>query len=178
LVQDAEGNEGRLANVLVFVESESLSGYQFRVPTSPAVLDHKGCHYVPRVMGVRVGQPLVILNSDATMHNTHPLTQKNPEWNRTQPPGTPPLVKTFNRPEKLVIFKCNQHPWEKAFVGVFDHPFFAVSDQQGKFQIEGLPPGQYRVVAWHERFGEKTVDITFLPGEARELIFDFTAAER
>jgi len=177
LTEDAVGNQGRLANVLVYIESESLSGYEFPLPTSLAVLEHRGCSYVPRVLGVRVGQPLMIQNSDATMHNTHPLAQKNADWNQTQPPGTPPLMHTFKRPE-LVPFKCNQHPWEKAYVAVFDHPFFAVSDVQGEFRIEGLPPGQYRVVAWHERFGEKSADITFLPGEARNLTFEFTAAER
>ncbi|HEV7474443.1 MAG TPA: carboxypeptidase regulatory-like domain-containing protein [Pyrinomonadaceae bacterium] len=175
---DAEGNEGRLANVLIYVESESLKGYEFPLVTAPAVLEHRGCNYAPRLLGVRVGQPLVILNSDTTAHNTHPQPQNNPEWNQTQPPSSPPLVKTFKRPEKVMPFRCNQHPWEKAFVSVFDHPFFAVSDAQGSFRIEGLPPGQYRVVAWHERFGEKSVDITFLPGEARDLTFEFTAAER
>src|SRR4030095_6262499 len=97
------------------------------------------------------------------MHNTHPVPQNNPEWNQTQPPGSPPLVKTFKRPEKLVPFKDNQHPWQRAYVRVVEHPFFAVSDEQGNFKIEGLPPGQYKVVAWHERFGEKSVDITLLP---------------
>lgn len=176
--EDAVGSEGSLANVLVYVESASLNEYEFTLSTSPATLEHRGCTYVPHVLGIRVGQPLVILNLDSTMHNTHPVPQKNPEWNQTQPPGSPPLVKTFKRPEKLVPFKDNQHPWQRAYVGVFDHPFFAVSDEQGSFKIEGLPPGQYRVVAWHERFGEKTVDITFLAGEPRTLTFDFTAAER
>lgn len=175
--EDAVGSEGTLANVLVYLEGASLSEYEFTPPTSPITLEHRGCSYRPRVLGVRVGQPLVILNLDPTMHNTHPLTQKNPEWNQTQPPGTPPLVKTFKQPEKFVVFKCNQHPWEKAYVGVFDYPFFAVSDEQGHFKIEGLPPGQYRVVAWHERFGEKSVDITLLPGEARDLSFTFNAKE-
>jgi len=174
----AEGDKGRLANVLVYVESESLQTYNFERPSAPVVLEHRGCSYLPRVLGIQVGQPLVILNSDTTMHNTHPQPQKNPEWNQTQPPGTPPLVHTFKRPEKLIPFKCNQHPWEKAFLAVFDHPFFALSDQRGTFRIQGLPPGQYKVVAWHERFGEKTIDITFLPGEARDLTFDFAAAER
>lgn len=175
--EDAVGSEGKLANVLVYVEGASLGEYEFTPPTSTVTLEHRGCSYLPRVSGVRVGQPLVILNLDATMHTTHPLTQKNPEWNQTQPPGTPPLVKTFKRPEKFVAFRCNQHPWEKAYVGVFDHPFFAVSDEQGSFKIEGLPPGQYKVIAWHERFGEKSVDITFLPGEARDLSFTFNAME-
>lgn len=174
----AAGDNGKLANVLVYVESESLQTYAFKEPASPATLEHKGCRYAPHVLAIRVGQPLMIVNSDTTTHNTHITPQKNAEWNHTQEPGAPALMKTFRRPEKFVPFKCNQHPWEKAYVGVFNHPFFAVSDQRGRFKIEGLPPGQYKVIAWHERFGEKIVDITFLPGEARDLTFSFNAMEQ
>jgi hypothetical protein len=173
----AEGDEGRLANVMVYVEGESLQTYNFESPTSLAVLEHRGCRFVPHVLGIRVGQPLAILNSDPTFHNTHPTPRTNPEWNRSQPKGGDAIKVTFKRPEKFIPFKDNMHPWQKAYLGVFDHPFFAVSDEQGRFKIEGLPPGQYRVVAWHERFGEQIVSITFLPDESRELTFDFTAAE-
>ncbi len=172
-----DGNSGRLANVMVYVESESLQTYDFESPTSPAVLEHRGCQYVPHVLGIRVGQPLVILNSDQTTHNTHPYPKTNPELNQSQPKGGDAIRVTFKRPERFIPFRDNQHPWEKAYVGVFDHPFFAVSDEQGRFKIEGLPPGQYRVVAWHERFGEQIVDISFVPDEARELTFNFAAAE-
>jgi plastocyanin len=173
--EDAEGLRGGLANVLVYVESESLQTYNFEQPTSRVRLEHKGCRYEPHVLGIRVGQPLEIVNSDPTAHNTHPTPKSNPEWNQTQPPDSQALVKTLNKVERFIPFKDNQHPWEKAYVGVFNHPFFAVSDELGHFKMEGLPPGQYRVVAWHERFGEQYVDITFLPDEARELTFIFTA---
>ena len=169
------GNEGRLANVFVYVRSEVLDTYTFEQPTSPAVLEHKGCRYVPHVLGVRVGQPLQILNSDPTIHNTHPTPKNNADWNQSQPPGAPPMTISFKLPEVVIPFKENQHPWEKAYVGVFDHPFFAISDELGNYRIEGLPPGKYVVIAWHERFGEKRVEIIFVPGEARDISFNFDA---
>lgn len=171
------GNKGKLANVFVYVKSEVLDTYTFEQPTSPAVLEHKGCRYVPHVLGMQLGQPLMIFNRDPTYHNTHPNPRNNPEWNQTQLPGAPPLTKMLELPETFIPFKDNQHPWEKAYVGVFTHPFFAVSDQYGNYRIEGLPAGRYTVVAWHERFGEKTVDITFVSGEARDLSFSFNARE-
>ena len=166
------GGKGKLANVFVYLTSEALDTYTFDQPTSPAVLEHKGCTYVPHVLGIRVGQPFRLLNSDRTAHNTHPSPKFNSDWNMSQPAGGDPIVKTFVRPE-IIPFKDNMHPWEKAYVGVFNHPFFAVSDELGNYRIEGLPPGHYTLVAWHERFGEKTVEITFVPGEARDISFNF-----
>lgn len=169
------GNKGKLANVLVYVTSEALDTYTFQQPTSPVLLEHKGCRYAPHVLAMRTGQQLTIQNNDPTYHNTHPTPKSNAEWNQTQPQDAPALVKKFNRPELFMPFKCNQHPWEKAYVSVFDHPFFAVSDEFGNYRIEGLPPGRYTVVALHERFGEKAVEITFVSGEARALSFNFDA---
>jgi hypothetical protein len=171
------GNSGKLANVLLYVTSEMLYTYSFEEQTSPAVLEHTGCRYVPHVLGIRVDQPLMILNSDPTHHNTHPTPKNNPEWNQTQPENAPPLHKVFKRAEPFIPFKCNQHPWEKAYVGVFDHPFFAVSDESGNYRMEGLPPGQYTVVAMHELFGEKTIEVTLVPGEVRNLGFTFAAQQ-
>lgn len=176
--EDVIVNNGNLVNVLIFVkESTVLDNYTFQSSTAPVTLEHKGCSYVPRVIGIRAEQPLMILNSDHTQHNTHPAPKFNVEWNQTQPPGAPPLVKTFKRPEISIPFKCNQHPWEKAWVSVFSHPFFAVSDEFGNYEIKGLPPGRYTFVAWHERFGEKTVDVTLVPGEARDVSFTFDAKD-
>jgi hypothetical protein len=172
-----EGNSGKLANVLVYVKSEVLDTYTFEQPASPAVLEHTGCRYVPHVLGIRVDQSLMILNSDPTYHNTHPTPKNNLEWNQTQPQDAPPLNKVFKRAEPFIPFKCNQHPWEKAYVGVFDHPFFAVSDESGNYRIEGLLPGQYTVVAMHERFGEKTIEVTLVPREVRNLGFTFDAQQ-
>ncbi|MCM3872240.1 MAG: carboxypeptidase regulatory-like domain-containing protein [Pyrinomonadaceae bacterium] len=176
--EDTVVKTGKLANVFVYVRNSSvLDSYTFELPTSSVVLERKGCRYVPHVLGLRVGQLLTIQNSDPTQHNTHPTPTENAEWNQTQPPGMVPLVKTFSKPETFIPMKCNQHPWEKAYLGVFSHPFFAVSDESGNYRIEGLPPGQYTVVAWHERLGEKTVDLTFIPGEQRDLSLTFDAAD-
>jgi hypothetical protein len=171
------GHKGKLANVFVYVKSESLNAYSFELPASAAILDHRGCRYAPHALGMRVGQTLTVLNSDPTQHNTHPVPKLNAEWNQSQPSGGTPIVTSFKHQELFIPFKDNQHPWEKAYVGVFDHPFFAISDEFGNYRIEGLPPGQYTVVAWHESFGEKTVEITFVPGEARDISFNFDAAQ-
>jgi hypothetical protein len=176
--EDMIVNKDRLVNVLVFVKNNIvLDSYTFELPPTPATLEHKGCRYVPHVMGMRLEQLLNILNSDPTQHNTHPVPKLNREWNQTQPVGAPPLVKTFQLAEAPITFRDNQHPWERAYVGVFNHPFFSVSDELGKYEIKGLPPGQYTVVAWHERFGEKTVDIMLVPGEARDVSFTFDAKD-
>ncbi len=169
---------GKLANVFVYVKNSTvLDSYTFELPNASGAIEYKGCRYVPHVLGMRVGQPLMILNSDPTHHNTHPNPKNNVEWNQTQSPGAAAIIKTFDRPETFIPLKDNQHPWEKAYVGVFSHPFFAVSDENGNYRIEGLPTGQYTVVAWHERLGEKTVEVTFIPGEARDLSFTFDAAD-
>ncbi len=169
------GHEGKLANVFVYIKSEALDGYSFEQPTSPAMLEHKGCRYVPHLLGIRVGQPLMILNSDPTIHNTYPTTRDNKEWNQSQPVASSAIRAVFDLPETFIPFKDNLHPWEKAYVGVFAHPFFTISDDFGNYRIEGLPPGHYTVVAWHERFGEKTVEVTLVPGEARDISFNFEA---
>jgi hypothetical protein len=174
--EDVVSNKGNLANVFIYVKSEALDSYTFEPPDSPATLEHKGCRYVPHVLGMRVGQPLAILNSDPTYHNTHPTPKSNSEWNQTQSPGSPALKKTFDQPD-LIPFKDNQHPWERGYVGVFAHPFFAISDESGNYRIEGLPPGRYTVVCHHEIFGEKTVEVTLVAGEAKDLGFSFDARE-
>jgi hypothetical protein len=174
--EDVVGSKGRLANVFVYVKSIALDSYTFDQPDSPAVLEHKGCRYVPHVLGMRVGQPLTILNRDPTYHNTHPTSKSNVDWNQSQSPGSPPLKTKFDQPD-LIPFKDNQHPWERAYVGVFAHPFFAISDESGNYRIEGLPPGQYTVVVRHETLGEKTFEITLVPDEAKDLSFSFDAED-
>jgi hypothetical protein len=168
---------GKLANVFVYVKNSTvIDSHTFKIPNSSVLLERRGCRYVPHVVGVRVGQLLTIPNLDPTHHNTHPTPKDNREWNQTQAPGAAAIAKSFEKPE-IIPFKCNQHPWEKAYVGVFSHPFFAVSDESGNYRIVGLPPGRYAVVAWHERLGEQTVDVTFIPDEERELSFTFEAAD-
>lgn len=172
-------NNQRLLNAFVYVRSgEPLTAYSFEVADSEVVLEHKNCRFSPRVLGIRVGQPLSIVNSDPTQHNTHPTPKLNQEWNQTQAAGGPPIIKAFKRPEVLIPIKCNQHPWEKAYLGVVNHPFFAVSDAFGNYEIRGLPPGTYKLVVWHEELAEQEIEITVLAGENRKVDFTLQVMEK
>lgn len=169
-------NQQQLANAFIYVkDSDALKTYRFEVPDEEIVLAHKNCRYSPHVLGLRTGQRLSIVTVDRTTHNTHPTPKLNAEWNMSQAAGSPPLIKTFARAEIAIPFKDNQHPWEKAYVSVLDHPFFAVSDKLGNYEIRGLPVGSYKLVVWHEVLGEQEVEVTLVPGETRRLDFNFDA---
>lgn len=165
---------GRLANVFVYVKGGELTRFAFETPSDAVVLDQQQCQFTPRVLGIRTEQTLSILNSDPTMHNVHPAPRVNPEWNQLQMPYGTPIEKRFRRAETLIPVKCNQHPWMKAYVGVLEHPFFAVSSKDGSFSIAGLPPGDYTLVAWHETRGERSTPFSVGPGEAKsvDILFD------
>lgn len=165
--------DNKLKNAFVYLMDGPLQNYRFAVSHAEVTLQRDKCQYSPRVMGVQVGQPLQIVNNDPTVHNTHPTPRMNQEWNQTQVPFSAPLVKTFSRAEVFIPFKCNQHPWERAYVGVMKHPYFAVSDRAGKFKIDNVPPGTYKVVVWHEKLGEKEMELTVVPGETRRADFTF-----
>jgi plastocyanin len=168
---------GKLANAFVYVKSAkgALAGHTFEMPTTEAILEHKRCEYSPHVLGIRSGQWLRIVNDDPTSHNTRASPKINKEWNISQLQGGEPVVKTFELAEQFIPFRCNQHPWEKAWVGVFDHPFFAVTGKDGSFKIEGLPPGDYTIVVWHEWLGEKEFEVTLVPYQWKVLDFGFAS---
>jgi hypothetical protein len=171
-----ETRQGKLLNAFVYVkDGDALKTYRFEVPDSEVVLEHKACRYSPHVLGMRVRQRLSLVNNDPIVHNTHPTPKSNQEWNMSQAAGSAPLVETFARPELFIPFKDNQHPWEKAYVSVLNHPFFAVSDQQGNYEIRGLPVGTYKLVVWQEVLGEQEIEITLIPGETRRVDFTFDA---
>ena len=164
--EDVVVKDGKLANVLVYIkdgkttEGKSITSFAFDIPATEVVLDQKGCHYVPHVLGIMAGQKLKITNSDQTAHNVHPSPKSNKEWNQSQPAGAQPIIQSFSRAEVVVPVKCNQHPWMKANIGVLKHPLYAVSGENGAFEIKGVPPGTYTVATWHERYGEKTQSVT------------------
>jgi hypothetical protein len=170
-------SDQKLANVFVYVRGESLNAYSFEAPPPDAALEHKRCRYEPHVLGMQTQQTLKIINSDLTTHNTHVTPKSNPDWNQSQPAASAPLELRFARPEVFIPIRDNQHPWEKAYIGVFSHPFFSVSSTDGSYKISGLPPGQYTVVAWHEQFGEQTVDLFLTAGEQKSLDFIFKAID-
>jgi plastocyanin len=170
------GKGGGLANVYVYVKSD-LEGNAFGAPANPVILDQKGCRYEPHVLALMAGQTLRVLNSDPTMHNVHaqPNSASNPQWNMSQMPKGAPIEKNFHDPEVMMPFKCNQHPWMKAYVNVAANPFYAVSDANGNFEIKGLPPGEYIIAAAHEALGEQTQKITVNAKENKAADFTFAA---
>ena len=167
-------SDGALKNVFVHVKEGLDPAYGFDVPAAPVVLDQKGCVYSPRVVGLRVGQPIEIVNSDPTLHNVHGLPNKNPEFNASQPIQGIRTTRTFNSPDVMVRFKCDVHSWMTSYVGVVDHPYFAVTTGDGRFSLENLPPGTYTLEAWHEKFGTQTATITVGAKQSQTASFTFT----
>jgi len=142
-------------------------------PAAPVVFDQKGCHYEPHVFGIQAGQPLEILNSDDALHNVHALPKNTQEFNLGMPIKGMKLTKTFTAPEVAVKIKCEVHPWMAAYAGVLDHPFYAVTGEDGSFSLKDLPPGEYVVEAWHEKYGTQTQTVK-VP-ETSEVSFTFKA---
>lgn len=167
-------SDGGLANVFVHIR-DAFDGYTFDTPSEAVVMDQKGCVYVPRVFGVRVGQPIEILNSDATIHNVHALPMQNQEFNESQTRAGMRTTKIFTVPEVMVRFKCDFHGWMAAHVGVMSHPYFAVTDAAGAFSIAGLPPGTYTLEAWHEVFGTRTQQVTIAESGRQSVALSFSA---
>jgi len=167
-------DNGGLENVFVYVK-DGLGSYYFEVPTTPVKLDQKGCRYLPHVLGVRAGQPLAITNSDDTLHNVHAMSSANPEWNKGQPLKNMVDQKVFTAREVMVTFKCDVHNWMRAYAGVMDHPYFAVTHDGGTFELKHMPAGTYTVEAWHEKLGTQTQSVTIGDNESKEITFTFKA---
>jgi hypothetical protein len=168
------GAHGALANVVVYVKS-GLGSYRFDIPSTPVVLDQKGCMYTPRVLAVMATQSFEVHNEDQTIHNVHPMPRENHAWNKSEPVGDPPIVASFSKPELAIPIACNIHPWMRAFMFVFAHPYFAITPKTGEFELKGLPPGTYTIEAWHERFGFQDQTITLGPKESKLVDFVFHA---
>jgi plastocyanin len=164
-------SNGTLANVFIYLKS-GLEGKTFAVPATAVVIDQKGCWFQPRVMGIQTGQTLEVTNSDPVTHNIHPLAQINREWNHSQGQGDAPLARRFSKPEVMIRVKCNIHSWMRAFIGVVEHPYFAVTGPDGTFQISNIPPGDYVVAAWQEKLGTQEQRIRVTP--SGKIVTNFT----
>jgi plastocyanin len=170
--QEVEVNgNGTLKDVLVYVKSGASGTYP--PPATAVVLDQKGCQYHPHIFGIQAGQPLKIINSDGTLHNIHALPKVNAEFNIGQPFQNMSTEKKFDKPEMPVRFKCDVHKWMGAYCGVFNHPFYAVTNDQGTFEIKGLPPGNYVIEAWQEKYGPQTQNVTVTGAESKTVDFAF-----
>jgi plastocyanin len=167
------GPDNELQNVFVYVK-DGLGNRTFAPPAAPVVLDQKGCRYMPHVFGVQVGQPVEIVNSDPTLHNVHAVSKTNAEFNFAQP-APMKNVRTFDKPEIMVPFKCEVHGWMNSYAGVVPHPFYAVSKPDGSFEIKGLPAGTYTIEAWHEQLGMQTQQVTVDGNAGATADFSFAA---
>ncbi len=165
------GAGGALKNVVVRI-SKGVSGH-YDPPAQDATLDQQDCMYRPRVQAIMTGQNLVIKNGDQTLHNVHSYKGPSTIFNMAQVPGLPAMGKKFNESGDIIKFKCDVHPWMTGYVSITNHPFFAVTGDDGAFSIGKVPPGTYTLEAWHERFGSKTAEITVAGDKPTEINFAF-----
>lgn len=161
-----EGNALRW--VFVWIK-QGMEKEKFPVPQAQKSLDQHGCVYSPHVLGLQTGQRLNVLNSDPTLHNVHVSPQKNSGMNQPQTAGAKPIEVSYNRAEVGVHFICDVHSWMSAYVHVVPHPFFAVTDEKGAFEIGGVPPGKYLLGVWHEVLGVTEMEVTLGPKEEKTL---------
>lgn len=165
------GPDNALENVVVYV---SAGAPDDTVPPQPAVLTQKGCRYAPHILAFQVNQDFEVVNDDQTSHNIHPLPSNNREWNKLQPPGAPPIEDKYARPEFIPV-KCNIHPWMKGTLAVMKNSHYAITAGDGEFKLPNLPPGNYTITAWHEKYGEQTQEVTITGNESKTLNFVFKA---
>jgi plastocyanin len=158
------GANNELANVVVYVKDGSKLGGQ--VPSQPAVLDQKGCMYTPHVVAAMVGQELKVKNSDDLLHNVHALARDNGEVNISQNQKGQENKLDVTKAVETFKTKCDVHPWMSAWVVVVDSPYFAVTGEDGTFDIKGLKDGKYTLVAWQEKLGTQEAEVEVKGGKA------------
>ncbi|HEV7967367.1 MAG TPA: carboxypeptidase regulatory-like domain-containing protein [Candidatus Acidoferrales bacterium] len=165
------GPENALENVVVYVSGGAPDEPP---PAQPAVLTQKGCRYSPHILAFQVNQDFEIVNDDQTSHNIHPQPSNNREWNKSQPPGAPPIEDKYARPEFIPV-KCNIHPWMKGTLAVMKNSHYAITAGDGEFKLPNLPPGAYTITAWHESYGEQTQEVIITGSESKTVNFVFKA---
>jgi plastocyanin len=165
------GPGNTLQNVIVYI---SAGAPDDAAPGQPVTITQRGCQYLPHVVPMVVNQELKVVNDDQTSHNIHPLAKINREWNKSQPPGTPPFSEKFDKPEFIPV-KCNVHPWMHGTFAVLKTTHYAVSGDNGGFTLANLPPGKYTVTAWHESYGEQTQEVAIAGSETKTINFVFKA---
>lgn len=165
-IQLVKVQDGKLEDAFVYVK-DGLPQGTYPLPDKPVEFDQKGCEFTPRVFGIRAGQDMSLKNSDKFLHNV-----KSPEWNQAFPFGAGRTMK-LEDDAVMATIKCDVHPWMRAYAGVLEHPYFAVSKSDGSFSIEGLVGGEVTLAAWHEKLGsiEQKVTIAEDKPASVELVF-------
>jgi len=167
------GTGDGLENVVLYI-SQGLTGNEAASSAEPT-FDQKGCMYTPHVLALDVDQKFKVITSDATTHNIHPLpspTTGNIGWNKSQPPGAPPIETSWKNQEVAIQVKCNIHPWMHGYFVVVKGPY-ATTDSNGNYTIENVAPGSYTVTAWQEDLGTQTAKVTVAAGGPAKADFTF-----
>lgn len=171
------GANGGLENVVLYLSEGLSASAASAVPSDEPTFDQKNCMYQPHVMPVDVNQKFKVVTSDQTTHNIHPLPAPgggNIGWNKSQPPGAPPIENSWKNQEVAIPVKCNIHPWMNGWHVVVKGPY-AITDGSGNFTIKNVPPGSYTVTAWQEQYGTQTAKVTVAGGAAAKADFTFKA---
>ena len=162
--------DGFLQNVIVYLENAPAATPGQNLP--PIVLDQVNCQYVPHILALRTGQTLHVSSSDPTLHNVHGMCSVNDPFNFALVAAGQFKDLRFSQPELFPI-RCDVHPWMRAYVQIFSHPWFAVTDKNGKFEIRNVPAGSYPLVAWQEKYGTVRRDVKIDDGKTTEASFEF-----
>jgi plastocyanin len=170
------GDGNTMGNILVRVVGGLPAGKTWPAPKEPATMDQNGCRYEPHIIGIQIGQPFKILNSDGILHNVHSLPKVNKPFNMAMPGNRKEATTTFDKEESIFQVKCDVHPWMSAYIAVMTNPFYAVTHKDGKFSIPNLDPGTYEVEAWHEKLGTQKATVTIgAASDSKAVNFKFTA---
>ncbi len=168
------GPNGSLKWVVVYISEGLPVAAANQVPSETPTFDQKGCQYIPHVMALDVSQHFKVTNSDPHSHNIHPMPKPggpNHEWNKSQPSGAAPFDVTWGAQEVAIHVKCNIHPWMSGYMAVIKGPN-AVSDDNGSYTINNVPPGNYTLTAWQETYGAQIQKVTV--GAGKPATADFT----
>lgn len=170
----AVNQNGTLRNVFIYVR-EGLPAQNYAGRDEAVVIDQVGCEYTPHITGVRTNHDIIFRNSDGLLHNVNTTPQNNRPFNISQPTSMDAPPRRFSQAEVMVPIRCDVHGWMEGYIGVVDHPFFAVTGDDGSFRIEGLPPGTYTIEAWHEQYGTQTTQVTVAAQETGQATFTYSS---
>ena len=166
-------NNGTLRWVFIYIR-EAITGTLPVGEPAPVILDKVGCVYQPHVLGMQAGASIRIVNSDPTLHTVHLVAANNPSFNIALPQPGMNIERVLDAPEVMIPVRCNVHPWTQAYIGVIPHAFFATTGENGRFVIDGVPPGAYVLEAWHELLGRQVIRVVVEDEKESETRFNFT----
>jgi plastocyanin len=172
-ITDVQELDGQLAGVFVYI-AHGLEDRVFAVPDQPVLVDQHDCLYTPRVIGAQVGQQIVFLNSDDTLHNVHGEPTASAPWDFGLGLQGARRTITIDHAEVAVPWRSDVHPWMLASIGVVALPYYAVTNATGTFGLSDLPAGHYVVAAWHPTLGTLQAEVDITAGDALEIELVFT----